>query len=68
MITVTVKFDNKDKSAEDTTVSAKFQDFKDVRPWIDKVEALNDDGTLKNEMGFLANKKPKETEDGDCSS
>jgi hypothetical protein len=69
MITVTVKFDNKDKKAEGTTVSAKFKEFKDIQPWMDKVEALNDDKALKNEMGFLANNKPvKETEDGDSSS
>jgi len=69
MITVTVKFDNKDKDAEGTTVSAKFKAFGDIHPWMDKVEALNDDEILKNELGFLANNKPvKETEDGDSSS
>ena len=68
MISITLKFDNRDKDAESTTVSAKFKKFEDIHKWLDKVEALNDDECLQNECGFLANYKKKETKNGDSST
>jgi len=57
MITITVKFDNKDQSAESTTISSKFKDFKDIHEWIDKIEPLHDEDNAKRVMGFLAKSK-----------
>ena len=53
MIRLQITFENKDKDAEDTTVSAKFKQFEDIIPWLNKVETLNEDETLKKPLGFI---------------
>jgi hypothetical protein len=57
MIKVTVTFENKDKDAEDTIVQAKFGDFDDIPVWLEKIKHLNEDDTLKKEIGFFAKHK-----------
>jgi len=68
MITVTVKFDNKNQDAESTTVAARFKDFENIHEWIDKIKPLHDEDNTKRVMGFLSTKKSKETSNGDSSS
>ena len=56
-IKVTVKFENKDKDAEDTIVSAYFEEFEKISEWLDKIKDLNEEKKLKHPMGFLTEYK-----------
>ena len=53
MIKLSITFENKDKEAENTTVSAKFKDFDSIYPWLEKVSTLNDDENLSRDIGFI---------------
>lgn len=53
MIKITVKFENKDKDAEDTIISAYFDKFEKIHEWVDKIKVLNEEKTMKQPMGFL---------------
>lgn len=62
MIKLHITFENTDKDAEDTMVSAKFGNFDDIYPWLDKVKALNEDENLTKTVGFLHRPKRPATE------
>ena len=53
MIKVTVKFENKDKDAEDTVVQSNFKDFDKIYPWLEKIKALHDEDKVKQPAGFM---------------
>lgn len=64
MIKLHITFENRDKEAEDTVVSAKFKDFDDIHKWLDKISLLNEDNKLKRTPGFIQ----KEIKNGDYST
>ena len=57
MIKLLITFENIDKEAEDTTVSARFKEFDDILPWLDKVKVLNEDENLVKTAGFIKPRK-----------
>ena len=59
MIKLHITFENTDKDAEDTMVSAKFKEFDQIFPWLKKIEVLNNDKTIKNTPGFIIPKGDK---------
>jgi hypothetical protein len=59
MIKVIVEFENKEKEAEDTKVSARFKKFEDILPWLSKIESLHEKDKIKNTCGFLLKKECK---------
>jgi hypothetical protein len=63
MIKIHITFENKDKEAEDTMVSANFVNFEDIQPWLDKVKVLNDDENLTKTVGFLTKPSRPKTEE-----
>jgi hypothetical protein len=52
MIKLVLTFNNKKK----TVVSSEFEDIKSIKPWLDKVEVLNEKDKLKNKPGFIKEK------------
>lgn len=65
MIKLHITFENRDKEAEDTVVSAKFKNFDDIHKWLDRISILNEDNKLKRIPGFI---QRKEKIDDDCST
>ena len=53
MIKLTITFENNKKK---TIVTSDFQNFKNIKPWLDKIEALNENEKLKNKPGFIKEK------------
>ena len=62
MIKLLITFENIDKEAEDTTVSARFKEFEDIFPWLEKVKSLNEDENLVKTAGFISNKRKEKTD------
>lgn len=52
MIKLVLTFNNKKK----TVVSSEFEDIKSIKPWLDKIEVLNEKDKLKNKPGFIKEK------------
>jgi hypothetical protein len=59
MIKLLITFENIDKEAEDTTVSARFKEFDDILPWLNKVKVLNEDENLVKTAGFIKTRTEK---------
>ena len=58
MIKLHITFENKNKDAEaeDTVVSAKFNNMNDIHKWLDRISGLNEDSKLKRTPGFITQK------------